>query len=107
MKDNKLIAEFMGINVVTEDDIRANKNPTISSYEGDLEEDLKYHYSWDWLMPVIKKIEAKNYWFNRLDGNVTLVNDKGIIISTPMSDGGIDMYYQTVVEFIKRTKKST
>ena len=43
MTNNKLIAEFMGINVVTEDDIRANKNPTISSYEGYLEEDLEYH----------------------------------------------------------------
>ena len=103
MTNNKLIAEFMGINVVTEDDIRANKNPTISSYEGYLEEDLEYHSSWDWLMPVVKKIEAKNYWFNRLDGDVSIVNDKGVIINTPMSDGGIDMYYQTVVEFIERT----
>ena len=68
-----------------------------------LEEELKFHSSWDWLMPVIKKIEAKNYWFNRLDGDVSIVNDKGVIINTPMSDGGIDMYYQTVVEFIKST----
>ena len=115
MKDNKLIAEFMGFpqqsDVVDDrttayyvgDVIKAtNKN---NQNEDDVfhPEDMMFDSSWDWLMPVIKKIEAKNHWFNRLDGDVTLVNDKGIIISTPMSDGGINMYYQTVIEFIKRT----
>jgi hypothetical protein len=38
MKDNKLIAEFMGFVYVPEDA-------------------LDYSKSWDWLMPVIEKIE--------------------------------------------------
>ena len=101
MKDNKLIAEFMELEV---EDGLYYYTTLMDDYKTDT---LYFDSSWDWLMPVIKKIEAKNYWFNRLDGDVTLVNDKGIIISTPMSDGGIDMYYQTVVEFIKRTKKGT
>ena len=58
MKNNKLIAEFMEINVVTIDDVRKNKNPYISSADGYLEDDLKYHCSWDWLMPVVEKIEC-------------------------------------------------
>ena len=37
MKDNKLIAEFMDVNLI----------------EGQLGE---YHESWDWLMPVVGKI---------------------------------------------------
>ncbi|MAO25168.1 MAG: hypothetical protein CMJ25_30875 [Phycisphaerae bacterium] len=56
MKENKLIAEFMGVNVITIDDVRKNKNPYISSADGHLENDLKYYSSWDWLMPVVKKI---------------------------------------------------
>ena len=115
MKDNKLIAEFMGFpqqsDVVDDrttayyvgDVIKANNVNNQNEDNVFHPEDMMFDSSWDWLMPVIKKIEAKNYWFNRLDGDVTLVNDKGIIISTPMSDGGINMYYQTVIEFIKRT----
>ena len=101
MTNNKLIAEFMELEV---DNGLYCYTTAMDDYKTDT---LYFHSSWDWLMPVIKKIEAKNYWFNRLDGDVSIVNDKGVIINTPMSDGGIDMYYQTVVEFIKRTKKST
>ena len=51
MKENKLIAEFMGealpLNVgmmgLSESDIQDLEN-------------LKYHTSWDWLMPVIHRI---------------------------------------------------
>ena len=92
MTNNKLIAEFMGINVVTEDDIRANKNPTISSYEGYLEEDLEYHSSWDWLMPVVKKCmitgDNTDYWDDIFDALSLL---------------SINAVYEEVVEFIKRT----
>ena len=42
MKDNKLIAEFM-------------QCPDLGT-QGDFSY-LKYHESWDWLMPVIDKIE--------------------------------------------------
>ena len=53
--DNKLIADFMGVNVITINDVRENKNPYISSADGHLESELKYHTSWDWLMPVVNK----------------------------------------------------
>ncbi len=55
MESNKLIADFMGVNIITLDDIRTNKNPYISSADGYLEDDLEYHTSWDWLIPVIHK----------------------------------------------------
>ena len=42
MKDNKLIAEFMGV-----------KYPMLKG------SDLQYHTSWDWLMPVLKKINLQ------------------------------------------------
>ena len=42
MNNNKLIAEFMGY--VYEDDTPSVELPP-------------YHMSWDWLMPVVEKIE--------------------------------------------------
>jgi len=45
-KNNKLIAEFMGVDQVDID------------YAFNEHGQLKYHLSWDWLMPVIKKCRA-------------------------------------------------
>jgi len=44
MKNNKLIAEFMGY--VYEDDILVPEEP-------------QYDSSWDWLIPVVNKIEME------------------------------------------------
>lgn len=51
---NKLIAEFMGADFNNEGDfcyfkLPDNKAHTVGG--------LKYHTSWDWLMPVVEKIE--------------------------------------------------
>jgi hypothetical protein len=43
MKNNKLIGDFMDI-----------RNTGLSVYK---ESAYKYHESWDWLMPVVEKIE--------------------------------------------------
>ena len=50
MNNNKLIAEFMGL-VVSDSD-----NYT-SELHTNVDVDLKYHTSWDWLMPVLIEIE--------------------------------------------------
>jgi len=54
MEDNKLIAEFMGYEVL----YRPNSNGFIELSETELcdVDDLQYHTSWDWLMPVIQRI---------------------------------------------------
>jgi hypothetical protein len=55
MKGNKLIAEFMNVHEIMHDGY--------SEYDFDdntldvvHENNLKYHSSWDWLMPVVAKI---------------------------------------------------
>tara|TARA_R110002095_G_scaffold135340_1_gene117369 strand:+ start:1490 stop:1780 length:291 start_codon:yes stop_codon:yes gene_type:complete len=96
MTNNKLIAEFMGINVVTEDDIRANKNPTISSYEGYLDEDLEYHSSWDWLMPVANEIIKSR---DEQNADWDLTDLKYALCTT-----NIEWVYKAVVNFIKQIK---
>lgn len=45
---NKLIAEFM--------DFKHRTMSTILSGEVEIKDELQYHSSWDWLMPVVEKI---------------------------------------------------
>jgi hypothetical protein len=81
--DNELIAEFMG------------KPDHIMS------ELLKYHTSWDWLMPVIHKIFTVP--FDSVDG-LREFTDKPNTIFDALSFGlhsEIEEVHKAVVEFIK------
>jgi hypothetical protein len=82
----------MGVNIITIDDIRANKNPYISSADGYTEEDLQYHLSWDWLMPVVNK--CLNIY------HIKQMNDD-LNFKFYDSMGDIKKTYKAVVEFIK------
>ena len=75
-ENNKLIAEFM-------------EYPELGT-EGDFSY-LKYHTSWDWLMPVVESI------FERLDSRDDSANEikKGMLVCSR------DNTYKAVVEFIK------
>ncbi len=59
MENNKLIAEFMGLEVL----YRPNSNGFIEISDTELcdVDDLIYHTSWNWLMPVVEKIEDLGY----------------------------------------------
>jgi len=74
MKDNKLIAEFMG------DSTRLHGLH------------LQYHTSWDWLMPVAEKI----YKERGLDDEIILM------IRDSVAELNIESMYKTIVEFIKQ-----
>lgn len=79
MKDNKLIAEFMN---------HGFHDGRHRSFD-----ELKYHESWDWLMPVHKKCMFTPN-FSGDDQLRTLLIDAVI-------DADIDRLYDAVVEFIK------
>ena len=95
MKDNKLIAEFMGKPYRQE---FLEKGVGGVFEEVVLYEDLQYHKSWDWLMPVIHRIrdhvnvdmgfEEYDDWrenFNQIDPY----------------NYRLEQCYKAVVEFIK------
>jgi hypothetical protein len=109
---NRMIAKFMGF----EDESRfigghnVMRRKTIwkfgcQQYESYNYDDLKYHISWDWLMPVVEKIESfegthgNNYKFTIQ--NETSYIDCTNIISSPSVKSKIESTYQVVVEFIE------
>lgn len=90
MNNNKLIAEFMGCTHPFND----IHDATLYKVEQGVFEldELEYHTSWDWLMPVVEKIE------DYLSDNVGKVGyfDDGL------TSNDIEVRYQAVVEFIKQ-----
>ena len=96
MKDNELIAEFMGLELTTDgiSDLyyteELNKPRRLKHIE-------EYHTSWDWLMSVVGRIN------NLLSKNRV---EFGYMDECLQSDD-IETRYQAVVEFIKwyNTKK--
>jgi hypothetical protein len=88
MKDNKLIAEFMGLQFSKGEYYR----PLFNSGDWISEDELHYHTSWDWLMPVV--VEC----FERL-GNTDTIDY--MRLNDALLTCNIDELYNAVVEFIE------
>ena len=80
MKYNKLIAEFMGLNI--DKGVQADY----------MEHELKYHTSWDWLMPVANEIIKSR---DEQNADWDLTDLKYALCTT-----NIEYVYKAVVEFI-------
>lgn len=98
--NNILIAEFMGIDYNPEGERKYNKETGAWTYTN-----VFYHTSWDWLMPVMDKIETLGYSVNITSKTVAIMQGHGAVYATNVyiSDGltKIKAAYETVVEFIK------
>ena len=86
MNDNKLIAEFMGYPKIANDEDKRDY----------LEDCVKYHTSWDWLMPVVLKCKESVDYCS--DDNAL---DYHNIEDEMLSQLSIEDTYQAVVKFIK------
>ena len=91
MKNNKVIAEFMGASF-------NDKGMTRICGKFGLERvsdlNLKYHTSWDWLMPVVGKLLDQDEFYGASDHSYRL---KDALVET-----NIDSMYKIVVEFINK-----
>lgn len=93
LEGNKLIAEFMGFE--KNGNIYTNKPRSYPSslflYKGlnnkVMEDDLRFHSSWDWLMPVVRKIWREYHAFY----------EENLMCLIPK----IDCWYRVIVEFVK------
>ena len=93
MKENKLIAEFMGL-----ENLGTLTNPMFEYGESGgcrSLEDLHYHTSWDWLMPVVIKIGGRS----NLVGATKTLRPYSVLRT-------IEDTHQAVVEFIKEYNKT-
>jgi len=65
VEGNRLIAEFMSERIAETDFydgrgyVKTFLNPTGAPYEFN---ELEFHFNWNWLMPVVKKIEEKRVY---------------------------------------------
>ena len=96
MENNKLIAEFMSIEVKDDDayldEVKAMRKSGIHiDFNGYTTSELKYHTSWDWLMPVAEKCLTTD---EPSDGQHYFINDALLTCN-------IEVVYDRVVEFIK------
>jgi hypothetical protein len=89
MNNNKLIAEFMGMDSFK--DSLASLHQGKINVDVDVYEQAQYHTSWDWLMPVVQKI----FGLAVADENIELFYD----VQTHIPDKTAT--YNAVVEFIK------
>lgn len=69
-------------------------------------DNLKYHTSWDWLIPVVEKIELLGYSveknFQRVDKDWQCLITKGNdILFQEFAYDSIEAMYQVVVSFIE------
>ena len=119
MKENKIIAEFMGYETYEGVDkvcINLTENNGFSSDWGHVP--TKYHTSWDWLMPVVEKIESfqdgedgdsmRGHLYNfRIEQYfVYILDGESMDVIIEMNgDSKIDATYKAVVEFINQYNK--
>jgi hypothetical protein len=119
LQGNRILAEFMGL--------KPGYNSYTKKYnwgdgiffmtDGDTIEEVmdaiagyaKYHSSWDWLMPVVEKIEALGYdveigsQYVRIDDGL----DEGFGIDSWYSGSKIESVFTAFVEFAKWYKNQT
>lgn len=111
LSGNKLIAEFMKWNIVIDDaQIWGVKVPSEYLINDNMDwytsEELEFHKSWNWLMPVVKKIES----LDKIEGckylvticsdvcRIDTVNDE---ITWKRGSTKILAVYQAVIKFIE------
>jgi len=105
MENNKLIAEFMGGQYVDEHLIEFENFYSIKDIGGEFEytncfdsdNELKYHSSWDWLMPVVDKC------FDGLMENDNW-DDLNFCLNDALLTTNIDEVYKVVIKIIKQIK---
>jgi len=100
-ENNKLIAEFMGL---PKERVGLKQEVIYGLNQDDwyTSDNLNYHLSWDWLMPVIQKVnEVSGY----NDYNTDRLHIQRVLDDCISENAvGIDEVHKAVVEFIQENK---
>ena len=81
LEGNKLIAEFMGLEIITDG---------ISWFDTSYKPLGKYNSSWDWIMPVVEKIEPLGFSVSINNGNCSILfyNNDNYVVRTAYNEDG-------------------
>lgn len=106
---NKLIAEFMGLEKDGNFWYKPTGNTEGLMYTNKYSK-LKYHSSWDWLMPVVEKIEKVELpenvvievgiWANQCEIGTVHQTKETFMIAGSTGKDKISFVFEAVVEFI-------
>lgn len=98
---NRLIADFMGYY------FQGDKFYSRSSGKGNWFKEAKYDRSWDWLMPVVEKIEKMDYGFKmcRKVVEVYIDSTKAIICKEKRANR-MESLYAAVIYFVEWYNKN-
>jgi len=118
-ENNKKIAEFMGMtyekNIGWYDNEMMLEQIVYDLNDGNCFDELEFHTSWDWLMPVVEKIESMRDDFGNAHrvtidmGNAVIENtsnNSSISIAILGRTKKIDATYNAVVDFINEYNKN-
>ena len=94
MKDNKLIAEFMELEASPKYNPKEYYIKEYNSGEWYLPEEMQYHNSWDWLMPVVQNCRLESRCEYDEDDNWNEIH-------WSLEECNLDKTYKAVVQFIK------
>ena len=94
MKDNKLIAEFMELEASPKYNPKEYYIKEYNSGEWYIPEEMQYHNSWDWLMPVVQKCRLESRCEYDEDDNWNEIH-------WSLEECNLDKTYKAVVQFIK------
>jgi hypothetical protein len=120
---NRLIAEFIGrkLNGISLNEYRKIPREDRHLFNGAFLEDLQYYTSWDWLMPVVEKIESGEYaiihttYFGKNHVYIRAEHERkfkhidfwwGEAESDNKCETKLEATYKAVVEFIKWYNKN-
>ena len=98
MKNNKLIAEFMELEATPKYNPKEYYVKEYNSGDWYLPEEMQYHVSWDWLIPVVQKLIDVYGWIDEQDEQdlqQSILNDR------------IGVVYIMVAELIKLYKNES
>lgn len=98
----KVISEFMGYETCTDPDHADDKCYQVPYAKGYHRlHQMQHHASWDWLMPVVEKIEAIDHYSKvKIENNFCEINGEDEL--SAVADNKIESVWNAVILFIKQ-----
>lgn len=108
IEGNKLIADFMGYETCTDPDHENDKCYQVPYAKGyHRAKQLQHHTSWDWLMPVVERIEdtkikrVSNPQVDIIIGDCYISNIDGDFDFIEIGNDKIQSVWRAVIQFIQ------